>query len=115
MRPISKWLHMMPCVVTVEPLASVDDYGKPTYGSPVTHRAHIQGVRTMIRDYKGEEVVSSQAVYFDSSVDILTTYRITLSTSDVQSTAQNALQPPILNVERRFDQNGPHHIIARLK
>lgn len=115
MRPIAAWRHMMSTTITVEPLASKDAYGKPTYGSPVTHNCHIAGVRTLIRDMQGEEVVSSQALYLEATVDILPTARVTLSTADVQSTAPNALQPPILNVERRFDQAGPHHIVVRLK
>src|SRR4051812_11287725 len=114
MRLISSWRHMMSATVTVAPLDSVDDYGKPTYGDAVTYTAHIARKNTITRSATGETIVSHQTVYLDSNDAILPTAQLTLSTGDIGSTEDVALHPRIVGVERRFDQNGPHHTVLFL-
>jgi hypothetical protein len=105
----------MSSTVTVEAATGRDGYGKPTYGAATSYRAHVQGKRTLVRDALGQEVVSSQSVYLATGDPIQPTDRVTLSTADVGSTEGFALSPPILAVERRFDGNGPHHTVLRLR
>ncbi len=114
MRSINHFLHMMSSSVQVAERSGSDGYGKPTYGSAATYRAHLSRKRRLVRNESGQEVVSGQAVYLATSANIQPTARITLSTSDVGSTEQWAVQPPIMSVERRFDGAGPHHVVLYL-
>jgi hypothetical protein len=116
MRPIARWRHMMSSVVVVEPRTGTDgDSGVGTYGSPLTYRAHLSRKVRLVRNAAGEEVNSGQAVYLDASVAVQPTDRVTLSTGDVGSTGSHQLQPAIIAVERRFDGDGPHHVVVYLE
>lgn len=115
MRPVSRWRHLMSSRVSVAARSGVDGYGKPSYGAAATYAAHVRGERTLVRNASGQEVVSSQTVYLATAASVLPSAQVTLSTSDVGSTEGWALHPPILAVERRSDQNAPHHVVLRLQ
>lgn len=85
-------------VVTVEPRASVDGYGEPTYGTAVSHRARVVGKRRLVRNDQGDEVLSTHTVYFAGQPALGAHDRITLSTGDVNSTESGARQPVLLSV-----------------
>lgn len=114
MRPIARWRHMMSSTVSVQERTGMDGYGKPTFGAASSYRAHLARKRQLVRDAVGQEVVSNQAVYLETTVNIQPTAKVTLSTGDVGSTESFALSPSIVAVERRFDQNGPHHVVLYL-
>lgn len=102
---------MMSSKVSVQPRTGQSGSGAPTYGDAVTYDAHLSRKRRLVRTLQGEEVVSSQAAYLCTNVDIQPTARVTLSTGDVGSTEDYALHPPLVSVERRFDQTGPHSTV----
>lgn len=112
MRPISGWHHLMSSVITVQPLTGKDVNQMPTYGAAVTYKAHLSRRRQIVRNVKGEEVMSNQACYVGAPAAIEPTALITLSTGDVGSTEAFAINPAIVAVERRFDETGPHHIVV---
>lgn len=114
MRPISAWAHMMTNTVTVAPRTALDTYGKPTYGTAVSYKAHISRKRTMVRSPAGQEVESGQQVHLLGSPAVEPSAQLTLSTGDIGSTEAAALHPKIVSVERLFDQNGPHHTVLYL-
>jgi hypothetical protein len=114
MRPIAGWRHLMASNVLVATPTGIDDYGKPTFGTPVTYRAHLSRQRRMVRNVSGQEVVSEQTLYLATTVNIDFNAQLTLSSGDVGSTESWALHPNIVAIERRFDQRGPHHVVLYL-
>jgi hypothetical protein len=112
MRPISRWHHMMSSYVTVQPLTGKDVYQQPTYGTGIVYKAHLSRRQQIVKNAKGEEVMSNQALYVGTAAAIESNWRVTLSTGDVGSTEAYAITPPIVAVERRFDESGPHHIVV---
>lgn len=94
-----------PHTVTIEPFASLDQYGTKTYGSSVTHRARVQGKIRMVRSVTGEEVVSHITVYM-GPVTVGAQDRITLPSPFLPA------QPAILDVQHVSDESGQHHTVV---
>lgn len=115
MRLARNWAHLMSSTVTVAPRSGVDSYGRPSYGPAVSYQAHLRGERALVRDAMGQQVVSSQSVHMVCTDAIEPGSQVTLSTADTGSTESYAIHPPIIAVERRFDQRGPHHTVLRLQ
>jgi hypothetical protein len=91
----------------------VDGYGEATYGAPVTYRARVVGTRKLVRNLLGEEVVSSHTIYLASPTPAIGPRdRLTLSTSDMQSTETSVIQPPILSLGIFPDDLGRTHVVA---
>lgn len=111
MRAITTFAHLMSSQVSVEARTGSDGYGKPTYGTAVSYRAHLVRKPHLVRAMSGEEVVSSVQAYLMTTVPILPTARVTLSTGDVGSTDTQVRQPPLLTVTQRFDGAGSHHVV----
>lgn len=104
----------MSTAVTIEPRTGQDGYGKPSYGSATTYRAHITRKISLVLNANGEQVQSGRSVHLMTATPILPTARLTLSTGDAGSTTPSMLQPEIMAVERRSDQAGPHHVVLFL-
>jgi hypothetical protein len=113
-RSIARWRHLMSSRVLIAARSTEDRYGAPSFGADVAYDAHLARRRKIVRNEMGQEVVSNQAVYLNGAPDVAPTCRVTLSTADVGSTAPTALTPPVMAVERRFDQSGPHHTVLYL-
>lgn len=99
---------MMPHTVKIEPLRSVDAWGKPTYHGPPSGGAYqalvVHRVRKVL-DFKGVEAVSNVTVY-TNTVDLIEhTARLTLPSGYVPQ------QPRIVRVERQADEYGLHHTV----
>ena len=114
MRPIQRFRHLMSSTVQIAQPAGMNEYGEESYGADVSYRAHLRGEHKLVRDAGGEEVVSSKRIYLEGTANINPNSRVTLSTADVGTTESGLRQPPILAIERRFDQNGPHHVVVHL-
>lgn len=104
----------MSSAVTIANPLSVDTYGKPTYGTPVSYRAHLSRKRMLVRGDNGQEIESKQQVHLDGAPAVLPSAQVTLSTADVGSTEGWAIHPSIAGIERRFDGDGPHHVVLYL-
>lgn len=114
MRPITQFQHLMSSTVLIALRTGVDADGKPTYGTDVAYPAHISRRRRIHRTANGQEVTSEQAINLGVNVDVPLTARVTLSTGDVGSTSDSARFPPIVEVKRRFDGEGPHSTVVYL-
>lgn len=114
MRPISSFEHLMSSSVLVAARTSTDKYGKPTFGTAVRYTAHLSRKRRMVRSLTGQEVVSEQALYLSSADNIQPSAKVTLSTGDVGSTEAAQISPPIIAVDRRFDEAGAHSVTLYL-
>ena len=104
----------MSSTVQIATPSGLNEYGEESYGPDVSYRAHLAGGHKLVRNVAGEEVVSSKRIYVAASVNVNPNARVTLSTSDVGSTESGVRQPPILQVVRRFDGDGPHHVVVHL-
>lgn len=83
--------------ITIEPWLSEDMYGNETYDTGITYKARVVGKAKMVRDQKGNEVVSTHTVYLLSNVVVDTRSRVTLPAGYPVS------QPPIMSVGRYPD------------
>lgn len=92
--------------VKVARRSSIDGYGEIGYSTDTTYRARVTGKRRLVRNDRGEEVMSTHTIHFAGNPAIGAQDRITLSTGDVNSTETGALQPPILAVGRFADDLG---------
>lgn len=114
MRPIERWVRFAPTSVTVAAQTSMDRYGKPTYGTAKTYKAHLSFDRKVVRSMTGEEAMSGRSLHLITTDTILATARVTLSTSLTRSTDAAEIRPPILSVSQAFDQTGAHHTVLHL-
>lgn len=112
MRHIRRFRHLMASTVQIAPRASLDEYGKPTYGTAISYSAHLSRQPKMVRTPEMQDVLSTQSIYLDGHPPVLETAQVTLSTGDVGSTETVLLQPLIRSVDRRFDQGGAHHTVV---
>jgi len=65
--------------VTHEAWASVDGFGKPTFGSAVSRSAIVERKQRLLRNSQGEETLSSHRILFLEPVSIDARDRLTLS------------------------------------
>lgn len=100
--PVSDFLDLMPDTVTYTPVASRDQYGKPTFGTARTYRARVvyKTIRTSSM-VSGQETIAAGEVWLAG----------TLAPPDVDDkiTLPNGATPIILNFERFTDDEGVHH------
>ena len=108
---LAPWRGMMRQVITVAPRSGQDSFGVPTYGTAVTYRCRLVGKRRQVLNAAGQMVVSDQTAYLFSADNVLPDAQVTLSTADVGSTESFDINPKLLAVERRFDEEGPHHVV----
>lgn len=85
---------MMTQTVSISAVTSTDAYGKRTYGSPTTYSARVVDKVRKIRDYKGEEVISSAEAWIlgISTLDPATA-KITLPTGKTPQIANVMVWP----------------------
>ena len=100
--------------VTVAPRTGVDGYGEPTYGAAVSYRARVTGRRRVVRNARGEEVLSAHTGYFAATPAGGAHDRITLSTGDVNSTETGAVTPEVIAVGKFPDDLGGVSLVAYL-
>jgi hypothetical protein len=83
--------------VTIAQFTSYNKYGEPSFGSGTSTACYIEMSPKLIRDSKGQQVVSSARVYIvgDSSVTPLD--KVTLPDSS---------SPPILKVDHYYNDVG---------
>ncbi len=97
MDPVLKgWLNM---TVTWEPFVSYSGSGVPTYGTPVQLKCFLEGVRRIVRNREGEEVVSNWTLVLDDLrvASMKEQDRITLPTGE---------SPPIIRIAPLYDDKG---------
>lgn len=71
-------LALCPHTVKIAPRTSIDGYNKPAYGDDVEHQCLIEYRNRMVRNSRGDEVVSSAAIYLTSAPGTEVTARVTM-------------------------------------
>ncbi len=77
--------------------------GAPVFGADVEYVGLIEQKAKMVRDTQGREVVSTTQVYLATTDAIKPDARMTLP-------GFTPAQPPIINVARFSDEDGPSHV-----
>lgn len=83
--------------VTFEPFVSRTDYGKESYGAPVSYPARVTEQLVLVRQPDGSEKLARHKVRLDGDAVIEARGRLTLP---------DGSQPPILSVDRAPDETG---------
>ena len=91
-----------------------DDYGEVVYGNDVAYSARVAGRHRLVRDARGEQVLSTRTVYFAGAPALDVHDRVTLSTGDVGSTEEMVRRPALLDVQRLPDDLGGVSVVAYL-
>lgn len=90
------WMNIQ---VTWEPHAGTDGRGTNTYGAATTFMCFYEGERRMVRDARGELVVSEGTLYTDDS-------RLSTMTLKDRITLPSGRQPPIIDIKLHYDERG---------
>lgn len=95
---VEELADLLPDTITVEPWLSRDVHNQDAYGAAVTVHVYVEGKTRAVRTVKGEEAVSSAAIY--GTTGLSTDDRITLPARF------SPRMPPILYIDRRTDEFG---------
>lgn len=101
---ISEFLDFMPDTVSIQPFASLDGYGKATYGAAVSVRCRIEQGAKNVKDFSGQDAVSMTQLYLNRTTAVGLKDKITLPAGSVP------LNPPIINSMLVKDDAGAHHV-----
>jgi hypothetical protein len=89
----SLFKDLLPDSVTIEPFASVDGYGKPSYSTGVAYVCRVEYKTRLAKNAAGETVVSTATTYLSNPLAGLSVRdRITLP---------DGSQPVIITVEKQ--------------
>jgi hypothetical protein len=80
--------------VTIAQFTSFDKYGEPSFGSGVSTACYIEMSPKLIRDSKGQQVVSSARAYIVGDVTVTPLDKVTLP---------DGTSPPILKVDHFYN------------
>lgn len=98
-------MRMLNHKITWERFSSRDGAGKATYLAPVELPCFLDGRVKAVRNSLGYEAVSKLTIFLDGTSDAA------LITVDDRITLPNGTRPPILAVERVYDEYGRlHHV-----
>ena len=81
--------------VSIQAVTSTGLYG-PVWGTAATYACYVKSRVKNIKDKDGVDAVSSLQIYLDGHPVILDSAKITYGT----------VSPPILKIEKRFDERG---------
>lgn len=97
----SEFAEMMRETITILPQASVNKYGKQSYGTGVAYRCRYINSQRILRDADGREVVESgRAIVFGLAPGADVRGKVLLP---------NGTTPLITSVSKVQDENGDHH------
>lgn len=104
----ANFLEMMPDTVTFNPTASIDKYGKKTFGNAqtnITARCRIIDDVVLIKNAEGQDIVSVGRCILAGNYDTLTLgHRLTLP---------NGVQPVIVKIDSKNDTSATtHHTVV---
>lgn len=96
---------LMTETVQVEPFSGRDVTGEGKYGPTALFSARIMDNVAMMRDAQALERKGGYVVWLATTTTLSTSDRLTLPVG------YDPRQPPILRVQRNFDNEGPHHVV----
>ena len=83
--------------ITIAQFTSFDKYGEPSYGAGASTACYIEMSPKLIRDSKGQQVVSSARMYIIGDGTVTPLDKVTLPDSS---------SPPILKVDHYYNDVG---------
>lgn len=99
--------------VSIEKFEGKDGRNVKTYELPIVVPCYIGGEVKMVRNAEGQEVVSTQTLYFSGSNDVIvdrTNKILELSTKD-KVVLPDGRQPPIIGINPFYDEKGCIEIV----
>lgn len=96
----AEFLELMGEAITLKAPASVDKYGKRSFGTAQSFTARVEPKLHMARDSAGREVVGRGIVYV---------YGAPLVTPEWELTLADNAKPIIISAYRARDEDGAHH------
>lgn len=100
---VDDFRDMMADTCQFSPLSSRDSYAVPTFGSATSFNCRLVRKNRMVRDAKGQIVVSTARVWLQGHPNITPEDRVTLS---------DGSNPVIVSVERESDEFGSSHTVV---
>lgn len=97
---VADWADLTASSVTHAAAVSQGRYGSYEYGAGTSYAARISTRPRRLRRGDGQEVQLSAVVWLESSVNVKVEDRLTMP---------DGTTPPIVAVERVFDEVGAHH------
>lgn len=111
---IDDFLPLCPQNIIWRPLAGRDQYGKPSYGDPVTFRGRRVFKYSRVKAVeKGTTGQGTEAIS-ESQIWILGTPPIKYEDSVYVDTDDVTQLPPVLSVQTTPDENGPFYTTVML-
>lgn len=104
----SEFRGLMASTVTIEEVASMDEYGKRTYGTGTTYQARVRQKIERVFNLQGREEWAKTKVWVAPHS---TTGAFPTISPRSRVTLPDGTQPPLIAFERIYDENGPHHMI----
>jgi len=86
--------------VSIQALTGHDSWGEPQYATAASKTCYIEKEVRLIRDLKGNEVVSHAQIYLDGAVSVGVEDKVTF----------DGRSPPIIRVERQVDEKGAAYV-----
>ena len=83
--------------ITIAQFTSYNKYGEPSFGSGTSTACYFEMSPKLIRDSKGQQVVSSARAYIVGDVTVTPLDKVTLSDGST---------PPILKVDHYYNDKG---------
>lgn len=68
--------------VIIKPFIKRDGTGEPTFGEEMAAKCYPQGKITLVRDVRGNDIVSNLQLYFDGNINVKVTDVIIFNNSD---------------------------------
>ena len=102
---VDDFSDLMMHVVGVESAIGYDAQSKPTYGAPVSRKAHVEEQVEQLNRSDGTNRIVVASVYMATTADVPIDSRVTLPSGTVGY---------VLFVERLYDEGGLHHIMLML-
>lgn len=96
------FLTMMPSTVQIAGRSAHSNYGEPTYGSNTSYRARIVDKPRFVRVDDSHTLAIQTEVWLASTGGTITV--------DDRITLPDGTTPPIAQVRRYGDSQGPHHV-----
>lgn len=99
-------LDLMAETITIEPVASRDDFNKPTYGAAVSYRCHISESSEQVVTVDGRQFVNATVIW--AAPHAVSGFPSV--SPDCRVTLPDGSQPPIRSFAIVHDEEGANHM-----
>lgn len=100
----SRFLSMMPTVITVRKQSGINQYGAPSWSGGQTYRCRIMDEEALVRTAEGDNVTTVGRAIIYGVADVTTDDKLVLP---------DGYEPVIIGVDQHTDEVGAHHTTIR--